>query len=40
MVGLGESPHLVGSQPKITENCPERLATVDRIKELLPQLGW
>jgi hypothetical protein len=38
LVGLGQSPHLVGGQAKVTEHRSERLATVDRVEELLPQL--
>ena len=38
LVGLGEPPHLVGSQAKIAQYLPERLAAVDRIEELLPHL--
>jgi hypothetical protein len=39
LVGLGEAPHLIGSQAKITQYLPERLAAVDRIEELLAHLG-
>jgi hypothetical protein len=38
LVGFGQSPHLVGGQAKITEHRPERLATADRVEELLPRL--
>jgi transposase len=38
LVGLGQSPHLVGGQAKITEHCPERQAIVDRVEKLFPQL--
>jgi hypothetical protein len=38
LVGLGEPPHLVGSQAKVTEHRAERLAVVDRVEELLPHL--
>ena len=37
-VGLGEAPHLVRCQAKITERLAERLADVDRVQELLPCL--
>jgi hypothetical protein len=39
-VGLRQPPHLVRGQPKITEHLPKRLAGIDPIEELLPQLGW
>jgi hypothetical protein len=35
LVSLGEPPHLVGGQAKITEHVPERLTTVDGVKKLL-----
>jgi hypothetical protein len=38
LVGLGEPPHLIGSQAKVTKHVPERLAVVDRVEELLPHL--
>ena len=38
LVGPGETQHLVGGQAKFTEHRPERLAAVDRVEELLPQL--
>ena len=38
VVGLGESPNLVGGQAKVTEHGPERLAAVDRVEELLSHL--
>jgi hypothetical protein len=38
LVGLGEPPHLIGSQAKVTEHRAERLAVVDRVEELLPHL--
>ena len=37
-VGLGQPPDLVGGQAKFTEHRAERLAVVDRVEELLPQL--
>jgi hypothetical protein len=37
-VGLGEPPHLVRGQTKITEHRSERLAAVDRVEELLPNI--
>jgi hypothetical protein len=40
LVGLGESPDLVRGEAKLTEHRAERLATVDRIKKLLPHLDW
>jgi hypothetical protein len=40
LVGLGEPPNLVGGQAEVTEHRPERLATIDPVEELLPQLGW
>jgi hypothetical protein len=39
VVGLGESPHLIRSQAKITQYLPERLAPIDGVKELLPYFG-
>jgi hypothetical protein len=39
LVGLGEPPHLIGSQAKVTEHRTERLAAVDGVEELLPHLG-
>jgi hypothetical protein len=38
VVGLGEPPHLIGSQAKVTEHRAERLAVVDGVEELLPHL--
>jgi hypothetical protein len=38
VVGLGESPHLIGSQAEDAEHSPDRLAAVDRIQQLLPHL--
>jgi hypothetical protein len=40
LVGLGEAPDLVGGQTEIIQHAPERLTGVDRVQELLPQLGW
>ena len=39
VVGLGESPHLVGGQAKFAERSPEQLAAVDDIQEPLTHLG-
>jgi hypothetical protein len=39
VVGLGEPPHLIGSQAKITQDLPERLAPIDGIQEHLAHLG-
>jgi hypothetical protein len=39
LVGFSESPHLIGSQAKITQYLPERLAAVDRNEKLLTHLG-
>jgi hypothetical protein len=39
LVGLGEPPHLIRSQAKITQYLPERLAPIDGVKELLPYFG-
>jgi hypothetical protein len=33
LVGLGEPPHLIGSQAKVTEHRAERLAVVDRVDQ-------
>ena len=38
VVSLGQPPHLIGGQAEITEHGPERLAAVDRIEELSPQV--
>jgi hypothetical protein len=38
-VGLGQSPHLVRRHTKVTEHRGERLAAVDRVQELVPDLG-
>jgi len=38
LVGLGESPHLIRCQLELAERRPERLASVDRVQELLPYL--
>ena len=35
LVGPGQPPHLIGTQAKIAERRPERLATVHRVEELL-----
>ena len=40
VVGLGESPHLVGCQAEFPECRSECLAAVDRVEELLAHLGW
>jgi hypothetical protein len=40
LVGLGEPPHLIGSQAKVTEHRAKRLAAVDGVQELLPYLDW
>jgi hypothetical protein len=40
LVGPGEPPHLIGSQAKITKHRAERLAAVNGVEELLPQLKW
>jgi hypothetical protein len=40
LIGPGQSPHLIGSQAKISQYLPERLAAIDRIEELQPYLGW
>ena len=39
-VGLGETPDLIGRQAEVAQYRPERLACVDRIEELLPNLVW
>jgi hypothetical protein len=39
LIGHGQSPHLIGSQVKVTEHPAERLAAVDGVEELLPCLG-
>jgi hypothetical protein len=39
MVGLGEPPHLIRGQAKITQYLRERLAAVDGVEELLPYFG-
>ena len=39
LVGLGQSPHLVRGEAEVTEHCPERLAGIDRVEELLTLLG-
>jgi hypothetical protein len=39
LVGLGQSPHLVRRHAKVTEHRAERLAAVDRVQELVPDLG-
>jgi hypothetical protein len=39
LVGLGKPPHLVGSQAEVTKHSAERLATVDRVEELLRKLN-
>jgi hypothetical protein len=36
VVSLGQSPHLVRCQAKITEHLPERLADIDGVQEPLP----
>ena len=38
-VGPGQSPHLIGSQAKIAQYLPERLAGVDGVGELLSYVG-
>jgi hypothetical protein len=38
VVSLGQSPHLVRGQAKISKNRPERLASVDGVQEPLPHL--
>jgi hypothetical protein len=38
-VDPGEPPYLIGSQAKSTQYLPERLAAVDRVEELLSNLG-
>ena len=38
VVSLGQSPHLVRCQAKITKNRPERLTCVDGVQEPLPHL--
>jgi hypothetical protein len=40
LVGLGQSPHLIGSQTQITEHRVERLAAVDGVEELLTYFDW
>jgi hypothetical protein len=40
LVGLGESPHPVRRQFKISEDRPERLTGIDGIQKLLAQLDW
>jgi hypothetical protein len=39
-VGLGQSPHLVGSQAKVTQHSAERPPAVDGVEQLLPYLPW
>jgi hypothetical protein len=39
LVGLGEHPHLIGSQAKVAEHRVERLTGVDCIEEPLPHVG-
>jgi hypothetical protein len=39
-VGLAEPPHLIGVQAEISGRLAEWLAVVDRIEELLADLGW
>ena len=38
LVGLGQSPHLVRCQAKLSNNRPERLTCVDGVQELLPHV--
>ena len=38
VVGLGESPNLVGGQAELAAHRAERLATVDRVEEPLTHL--
>jgi hypothetical protein len=37
-VGFGEPPHLIRSQAKVAQYCPEWLAVIDGREELLPYL--
>jgi hypothetical protein len=39
-VGLSQPPHSVGGQAKIAKGHSERLAAVDHVEELTPQLDW
>ncbi len=39
VVGLGESPHLVGGQAKFAERSSEQLAAVDDIQEPITVRG-
>jgi hypothetical protein len=38
-VGLGEAPDLVGGKPEVADDGTERLASVDRIQEVLAHVG-
>jgi hypothetical protein len=39
LISPGQSPHLIGSQAKITEHRTEWLPAVDRVEELLSHFG-
>jgi len=39
LVGLGQSPGLIGCKAEVTEHCTERLAAVNRVQELLAHVG-
>jgi hypothetical protein len=38
MVGLGETPDLIGRQAELAEHRTKRLARIDGVEELLPHL--
>jgi hypothetical protein len=40
LVGFCEPPNLIGRESQVAKQTAERLASVERVQELLPELGW
>ena len=38
LVGISQPPHPIRRQAEVTEHRPERLASIDRVQQLLPHL--